>query len=168
VAAFDILGEALWKATEKVFFESHCLMGFKQERKQCFALRGRVNFAQQLQKHGHLCAPAWCTYSTLTEDIDLNRIVKRALRHMLKALSDPELHGCLSFFCDVYLSKVSSGLDDTDEICWNKLNAAYRPLIEISFFILKHVWFADSTPNLLFSAYDVFHEYVQFAVQNDL
>ena len=103
-------------------------------------MRGRIRFDDQIRYRYAIAPPIEVRYDEFTEDIEVNRLVKAAIRRlgMLRIRSETLRQSLRDF--DGTLSRVSSVEYDSrnlPDISWTRLNEHYRPAVELAKLILR-------------------------------
>ncbi len=116
------------------------LQGYRTEEDALSVVRGRVRFDDQIRRRYGRTPPVEVRYDEFTEDIEANRLIKAATRRLLRLrprslASRRSLAGIEVAFAAV--SDVTYRARDLQEIPYNRLNAHYRPAVELARLILR-------------------------------
>jgi len=130
-------------------------------------LRGRLNIAHQLQRNAARPDRLHCTFDEFTEDTDLNRLLKAALRVLLPLARAPDTTRSLSelLFCFQDVSDPPLGNVPWQRLTLDRLSERYRPVVALARLFLQ-----DASPDvaagegggfaLLFDMNVLFEEYI--------
>jgi 5-methylcytosine-specific restriction enzyme subunit McrC len=121
-------------------FRRGLLQGYRTEEDALNTVRGRIRFDDQIRYRYAIAPPIEVRYDEFTEDIEVNRLVKAAIRRlgMLRIRSETLRQSLRDF--DGTLSRVSSVEYDSrnlPDISWTRLNEHYRPAVELAKLILR-------------------------------
>jgi 5-methylcytosine-specific restriction enzyme subunit McrC len=116
------------------------LQGYRVEEEALVGVRGRIRFDDQLRSRFGIAPPVEVRFDEFTEDTDVNRLVKAAIRRLgrLRIRSDRARRALRNF--DQALMRVSDVEYDPrrlPEVSWNRLNTHYRPAVELAKLILR-------------------------------
>jgi 5-methylcytosine-specific restriction enzyme subunit McrC len=116
------------------------LQGYQVEEEALVGVRGRIRFDDQLRFRFGIAPPVEVRFDDFTEDIEVNRLVKAAIRRLgsLRIRSAQARLSLRSF--DQALMRVSDVEYDPrrlPEVSWNRLNSHYRPAVELAKLILR-------------------------------
>ena len=119
---------------------------YRPEAERLLALRGRIDFPEQLRRPG-LPSPIACRYDEYTADVAENRYLLGATDRLLRVPGlDPRTRSLLQHargrFEDV--TPVFPTVDELDAVTYTRLNAHYRPLIRLSRFVVENLSLADA------------------------
>lgn len=140
----------LWKAMlNKALVEGQIPKEYQVETKNRRSYRGHLAMAKHI--HANLCDATkfFCSYKKLSMDNTINRTI----RTVYKVLSSLNLNTIVSEFeaYDKYLCSMGvfseiSDVKEIDNIRYTRLNAAYKPVMELSRTILSN-YKAESSDN---------------------
>lgn len=116
------------------------LQGYRTEEDALSVVRGRVRFDDQIRRRYGRTPPVEVRYDEFTEDIEANRLIKAATRRLFRLrprslTSRRSLAGVEVALAAV--SDVTYRARDLPEIPYNRLNAHYRPAVELARMILR-------------------------------
>src|SRR5690606_19613540 len=116
------------------------LQGYRVEEEALAGVRGRIRFDDQLRSRFGIAPPVEVRFDDFTEDIEVNRLLKAAIRRLgrLRIRSSKARRSLRSF--DQALMRVSDVDYDPrrlPEFDWNRLNAHYRTATELAKLILR-------------------------------
>ena len=120
--------------------------GYVERREPLVALRGRVDFREQL-RHPHTPIPTLCRYDDYTPDTKLNQLIRAALSRVLRLSGVPgtvrrTLHLQLSLLEEV--SPVEADLQWADTWQPNRLDRRYLPAVRLSTLILRRLVLSEA------------------------
>jgi 5-methylcytosine-specific restriction enzyme subunit McrC len=125
-------------------FRRGVLQGYRTEEAALPTVRGRLRFDEQIREHFGLFPPAEVRYDEFTEDIEVNRLIKAAIRRLSHLpIRSAEVRRSLRAF-DVLLANVTNVEYDRRQlpaIHYDRLNAHYRPAVELARLILRSTSF---------------------------
>lgn len=140
---------------------------YRPEREKLVALRGRVDVARQFRNPG-VVSPLACAFDEYTPDIDENRYLRAAVRHLLRvpgirADTRRVLQFELARFEDV--ADVGVDPDLADRIRFTRLNRHYEPAIRLAALVLRNLTLIDragaaSAASFLLDMNDLFQRWV--------
>jgi 5-methylcytosine-specific restriction enzyme subunit McrC len=118
---------------------------YRPERERLVALRGRVDVVGQFRNPGVL-SPIACSFDEYTADIDENRYLRAAVRHLLRVPGiRPDTRKVLQFelarFEDI--ADVAVDPDLADRIRFTRLNRHYEPAIRLAALVLRNLTLID-------------------------
>jgi 5-methylcytosine-specific restriction enzyme subunit McrC len=118
---------------------------YRAERERLVAMRGRVDIASQFRQPG-IVSPLACSFDEYTADIDENRYLRAAVRHLLRvpgirAETRRGLRFELSRFEDV--ADVAPDPELADRIRFTRLNRHYEPAVRLAALILRNLTLVD-------------------------
>ena len=118
---------------------------YRPERERLVALRGRIDLAGQF-RHPGVVSPLACAFDEYTADIDENRYLRAAVRHLLRvpgirAETRKLLQFELTRFEDV--SDVAIDPDLADRLRFTRLNRHYEPAIRLGALVLRNLTLID-------------------------
>jgi 5-methylcytosine-specific restriction enzyme subunit McrC len=157
-------------------FRRGVLQGYRTEEAALDTVRGRIRFDQQARARYGLFPPIEVRYDEFTEDIDVNRIIKAAIRRLgyLQIRSEQARRSLCAF--ESMLTTVSAVEYDSQRlpnIQYDRLNGHYRPAVELSKLILRSVSFDLShgrvqSASFLIDMNQVFENFVVIALRESL
>ena len=126
--------------------------GYQARHETLTTLRGRIDIAGQIRTRQDRHFPLECAFEEYTEDIELNRIVKAALRYLLQVpgLSSDvvrRLRFRYRIFDDVASGAYGPG--SVPAIDFTRLNEHWRPTAELARLILNQESLRDQTGKTL-------------------
>ena len=132
--------------------------GYQARRETLTTLRGRIDVARQFRVRQGRPFPLECSFEEYTEDIELNRVVKAALRRLLQVPGlNPEVTRMLRFryrlFDDV--ASIADGPGSIPDIGYTRLNEHWRPAGELARIILNQDSLRDETGGIMGMAFTV-------------
>ncbi len=171
----DALAAALVAAAERAFRRG-LLHGYRTEEEALHTVRGRIMMAEQIRRRFDLLLPVEVRYDDFTDDIPANQLVKAAATRLraLRLRSPETRHS---------LGRVAATLDNVSlvefppkhvpEVEFDRLNAHYREVVELSRLILRHGAFEAErgrirTAGFLMDMNVVFQEFVTVALREKL
>ena len=116
------------------------LQGYRHEEDSLHTVRGRIRFADQINRSHGVPLPLEVAYDEFTEDIQENRLLKTAL-HRLSRLpirssqARRDVNALRPAFNTVALAAYAYG---TPEIRYTRLNGHYRPAVELARLIIDN------------------------------
>lgn len=121
------------------------LRSYRDARERLMALRGRIDFREQIRRPA-VPIPIACAYEDYTADVNENRFVLGGIERLLRALRlDPGTRSLLirlrARFEDVL--PVLPSRDQLDGISFDRLNAHYRPALQLVSFISQNLSLHD-------------------------
>ena len=152
------------------------LQGYRVEEEALAGVRGRIRFDDQLRSRFGIAPPVEVRFDDFTEDIEVNRLLKAAIRRLgrLRIRSIKARRSLRSF--DQALMRVSDVDYDPrrlPEFDWNRLNAHYRTATELAKLILRSSSFELRRGNVRSAAFlvdmnKVFEDFVVLALRETL
>lgn len=152
------------------------LQGYRTEEDALSVVRGRVRFDDQIRRHYGRTPPVEVRYDEFTEDIEPNRMIKAAARRLLRLRprslpSRRSLAGIDTALAAV--SDVSYRPHALPEIVYDRLNAHYRPAVEMARLILRSTTLEVSHGAVrgmacLFDMNVVFEDFIVVALREQL
>lgn len=127
------------RQVERAFYPD-ILQGYREEEDSLMTVRGRIRFDDQLRRRYGLVPPVECRFDEFTEDIEVNRLIKAALVRLkgLRIRSGSARRVLRAF--DSLLETVQLVNYDPralPEVSFNRLNARYKPAVEIAKLVLQ-------------------------------
>jgi len=118
---------------------------YRPEHERLVALRGRLDMAGQF-RHPGLVSPLACSFDEYTADIDENRYLRAAVRHLLRvpgirAETRKVLQFELARFEEVADVQVDPLL--ADRIHFTRLNQHYEPAVRLASLVLRNLTLVD-------------------------
>lgn len=126
--------------------------GYQARHETLATLRGRIDIAGQIRVRQGRPFPLECSFEEYTEDIELNRIVKAALRRLLQVPGlSPEVVRRLRFRYRIFdeVASVIYGPGSVPDIDFTRLNEHWRPTAELARLILNQESLRDQTGKTL-------------------
>ncbi len=121
-------------------FRRGVLQGYRVEEAALATVRGRLRFDDQLRRHYGVAPPVEVRYDEFSEDIEPNRLIKAAIARLGRLpVRSAEARRSLRAF-DGALATVQSVEYDRRRlpvIEYTRLNAHYRPAVELARLILR-------------------------------
>ena len=116
------------------------LQGYRRQEEALHTVRGRIRFDDQVKRRYGLALPLEVAYDEFTEDIEENRLLKTALHRLSRlpvrlASSRREVNALRPVFNTVGLASYVQG---TPEVRYTRLNAHYRPAVELARLIIDN------------------------------
>lgn len=143
------------------------LRSYEERRERLIALRGRIDFKQQIGQSG-LAVPLACRFDEFSADIAENRYLKGAVRRALRVSLVPaedrrRLMQQLVALEDVGDAPVQA--DDLDRIAISRLNAHYEPALRLARLIMSNLTLVDQRGDTTASTFmvdmnDLFERFV--------
>ena len=140
---------------------------YRAERERLVALRGRIDLAGQFRNPG-VVSPIPCAFDEYTADIDENRYLRAAVRHLLRVPGiRPDTRKVLQFelarFEDI--ADVPVDPDLADRIRFTRLNRHYEPAIRLAALVLRNLTLIDragaaDAASFLLNMNDLFQHWV--------
>lgn len=132
--------------------------GYQARQETLSTLRGRIDMAGQIRARQGRPFPLECSFEEYTEDIELNRIVKAALRRILQvpALS-PDLARRLRFRYRIFDEVASAAYDPglVPGIDFSRLNEHWKPAVELARLILNQESLRDEISKVVSISFTV-------------
>jgi 5-methylcytosine-specific restriction enzyme subunit McrC len=152
------------------------LQGYRIEEEALPTIRGRLRFDDQLRKRHGRFPPAEVRYDDFTEDVDENRLLKAAIARLgrLRLRSEASRRALRAF--DETLGAVrliEHHPRRLPEIVWTRLNARYRPAVELARLILRATSFDLAHGDVRSSSFlvdmnQLFEDFVVTALREEL
>lgn len=157
-------------------FRRGLLQGYHTKEEALSVVRGRVRFEEQLRRHYGRFQPVEVRYDDYTVDTELNRLIKAALRRLgmmrIRSITlRDQLRHAWSRLAQV--SDVEYAAAQLPVIAYDRLNAHYRPAIELAKLILRSTSVeldegAVTASAFLVNMNDVFEDFVVVALREAL
>lgn len=152
------------------------LQGYRMEEAALPTVRGRLRFDEQIRERYGLFPPAEVRYDEFTEDIEENRIIKAAIARLsrMRIRSDIARRMLRAFDGTLGLVRqVDYDPRQLPRINYTRLNAHYRPAIDLSVLILRSASFELKTGAVRATAFlvdmnEVFENFVVVALREAL
>jgi 5-methylcytosine-specific restriction enzyme subunit McrC len=164
------IGEALARSVDRAL-RSGVLQGYQTVEESALTIRGRVRFGDQLRRRFGQSLPVEITYDEFTVDIAENRILRAALRWMLRAADLPDITRRRLLVQMHRLSEVSDLVAGQPLPGWtpSRLNARYGPALRLSELVLRGTSFdlergAVQVAGFMVNMPRVFEEFVTVAL----
>lgn len=124
------------------------LRDYREVEEELATVRGRIDIGRQIRRRQSQPVPLHCRYQEYGEDMELNRVVKAALRRLLRIPSlDRELMSRLRhhhrLFEEVW--GVDYAPSDVPELSFNRLNEPWRSATILSQLVLRADSVRDAT-----------------------
>ena len=136
----EVLAPAFVTAAQRAFSRG-LLHGYRSVEESLTTVRGRIDFAQQVRRRFDIPLPVEVRYDDFTEDVLANRLVKAAgARLGAMSIDDARWRRGLGHI-EATLANVSLAHFPRQEIPiveFDRLNAHYRNVVELSRLILRH------------------------------
>ncbi len=126
--------------------------GYQARHETLTTLRGRIDIAGQVRARQDRPFPLECSFEEYTEDIELNRVVKAALRRLLQI---PGLRldvvRRLRFRYRIFdeVESIEYGPGSVPSIDFTRLNEHWRPAVELARLILNQESLRDQSGKVL-------------------
>ena len=171
----DALAAALAAAARRAFGRG-LLHGYRTEEEALHTVRGRIMVAEQMRRRFDLLLPVEVRYDDFTDDILANQLVKAAaLRLAALRLRSRETRRRLAWVAATLdnVSLVEFAPKNVPEVEFDRLNAHYREVVELSRLILRHGAFETQRGDFrargfLMDMNVVFEEFVTVALREEL
>ena len=171
----DALAAALVAAAERAFRRG-LLHGYRTEEEALHTVRGRIMMAEQIRRRFDLLLPVEVRYDDFTDDILANQLVKAAATRLgALHLRSPETRHSLGRVAATLdnVSLIEFAPKHVPEVEFDRLNAHYREVVELSRLILRHGAFEAErgrirTAGFLMDMNVVFQEFVTVALREKL
>ena len=116
------------------------LQGYRHEEEALHTVRGRIRFAEQLNRRFAIPLPIEVAYDEFTEDIEENRLLKTALHRLARLpvrsdTSRKDVNALRPVFNSIELGAYRRG---TPSIEYTRLNDHYRPAVELARLIIDN------------------------------
>jgi 5-methylcytosine-specific restriction enzyme subunit McrC len=157
-------------------FRSGLLQGYRSEEDALQGVRGRIRFDDQIRKRFGLVPPVEVRYDELTEDIEVNRLIRAAVDRLQKMrLRSTDSRSGLRWMRGA-LERVTLceyTPQQLPEIAWDRLNERYRGAVELAKLILRSASFdlhhgAVRASAFLVDMNEVFESFVAEALREAL
>jgi 5-methylcytosine-specific restriction enzyme subunit McrC len=152
------------------------LQGYRVEEDALLTVRGRIRFAEQIQRRHGLAPPVELRFDEFTEDVTENRLLKAAIHRLTKLqIRSESVRQSLREF-DLALQHVSLveySPRQLPEVTYTRLNERYRPAVELAKLILRATSFDLGSGSVAASAFlldmnVVFERFVTRALDESL
>ena len=152
------------------------LQGYQTQEEALPLVRGRIRFDDQIRRRYGRLPPVEVRHDEFTEDIEVNRLLKAANRQLRRLpLRQPASRRQLARL-DSALAAVSDVRYDPNhlpEVTYNRLNAHYRPAVELARLILRSTSFelahgGVNAAGCLINMNQVFEDFVTLALRETL
>lgn len=131
------------------------LRGYRTHAERLLTLRGRVDLVRQLRRPG-VDIPVACTYDELTADVLENRVVKAALRRLLR-VQDVGVDVQRSLRRELHrfeaVADVAPDIAAAEQLTYTRLNRHYEPLIRLALLVLRDVTLRHASGRTVASAF---------------
>jgi|FLYL01.1.fsa_nt_gi 5-methylcytosine-specific restriction enzyme subunit McrC len=152
------------------------LQGYRLEEDALTTVRGQIRFGDQLRARYGVAPPVEVRFDDFTEDIEPNRLIKAAIRRlgMMRIRSEKARLSLRNF--DHVLERVADVTYDPrnlPDIRWDRLNAHYRPAVELAKLVLRSASFELDRGGVRSAAFlvdmnQVFEDFVVVALREAL
>lgn len=126
--------------------------GYQARHEALTTLRGRIEIAGQIRTRQGRPFPLECSFEEYTEDIELNRVVKAALRRLLLVPGlSPDTVRRLRFRHRIFdeVESIAYAPGSVPDIDFTRLNEHWRPAAELARLILNQKSLRDRTGKTL-------------------
>ena len=157
-------------------FRRGILQGYRTQEEALLTVRGRIRFDDQIRDRFGIFPPVEVRYDEFTDDITENRLIKAAISRLgrLRIRSNDARRSLRSF--DSLLENVQLAHFDwrkLPEIHYTRLNAHYRPAVELAKLILRATGFELGHGKVAASSFlvdmnKVFEDFVVVAIRDAL
>ncbi|MCP4662703.1 MAG: restriction endonuclease [bacterium] len=120
------------------------LQGYRVRDEALQGLRGRLRFEDQIRRRFGRFPPAEVRYDDFTVDIEENRLLRAAIVRLAQlGIRSPETRRALRALADAFadVMPVRYSSRRVPEISYSRLNARYRPAVELARRILRETSF---------------------------
>ena len=171
----DVLVPAFVAAAQRAFSRG-LLHGYRNVEETLTSVRGRIDFAEQVRRRYDIPLPVEVRYDDFTEDVLANRLVKAASARLgAVSIREPRWRRGLGHI-EATLANVRLTHFPRREIPvveFDRLNAHYRDVVELSRLILRHTALDAVRGDLRASGFlmdmnVVFQEFVTRALRQEL
>lgn len=171
----DALAAALVAAARRAFGRG-LLHGYRTEEEALHTVRGRIMVAEQIRRRFDLLLPVEVRYDDFTDDILANQLVKAAATRLaalrLRSRETQRSLGWVAATLD-NVSLIEFASKDVPKVEFDRLNAHYREVVELSRLILRHGAFEAERGGIraagfLMDMNVVFQEFVTVALREEL
>ena len=171
----DALARALGDAARRAFGRG-LLHGYRTEEEALHTVRGRIVVAEQIRRRFDLLLPVEVRYDEFTDDFLPNQLVKAAAAQLgsmrLRSRETRRRLGWVAATLD-NVSLIDFAPNDVPEVTFDRLNAHYREVVELSRLILRHRAFEMERGDIRASGFlmdmnVVFQEFVTVALRESL
>ncbi len=171
----NILAPAFIAAAQRAFSRG-LLHGYRSVENTLTTVRGRIDFTEQIRQRYDMPLPVEVRYDEFTEDVLANRLVKAAgARLGAMSIDDARWRRGLGHV-EATLTNVSLTHFSSQEIPvveFDRLNAHYRDVVELSRLILRHSALDAERGDLHASGFlvnmnDLFQEFLTKALRQEL
>jgi 5-methylcytosine-specific restriction enzyme subunit McrC len=121
------------------------LRSYRRHDERLVAMRGRLDIPR-LVRHSAIASPIACTFEDYTSDIDENRFLKAAVRHLLRIPGvQPGTRRLLKHELTRFeeVDDVWPDPDLVDRIVFTRLNRHYEPALRLGRLILRNLGLID-------------------------
>lgn len=121
------------------------LRSYREHHDRLVALRGRIDIAEQLRRPA-IASPIACQYADYTADIVENRLLRAALRRVLRVPGvQPDAHRTVlrSLARLEEVQDVPIRPEHLDDIHFTRLNRHYEPALRLAALILRNLTLVD-------------------------
>lgn len=126
--------------------------GYQARYETLTTLRGRIDIAGQIRARQDRPFPLECSFEEYTEDIEINRVIKAALKRCLQIPAlNSDLIRMLRFRYRFFEAVASLGYDPRaiPEVNFSRLNEHWRPATELARLILSRESLRDEAGKVL-------------------
>jgi 5-methylcytosine-specific restriction enzyme subunit McrC len=148
---------------------------YRQREEPLATLRGRIDTAAQLRRRQGRPVPLDCRYQDYDEDTELNRVVKAAIRRLLRAPDlDRDLVAGLRHHHRLFaaVTNVDYPPSAVPQLTFNRLNETWRPAAVLAQLILQRDSVRDATGSVQAISFTVdmnklFEQFVERVVADE-
>ncbi len=152
------------------------LQGYRSEEDALPTVRGRIRMADQISRRYGVAFPMEVRFDEYTDDIELNRILRAAVFRLLRLRKRSGRHSGALRHLDDRLAAVSLVKYDNTRlpsVQWDRLNARYRPAVQLALLILNWTSFELRSGDVAASALlldmnKMFEDFVIVALREEL
>ena len=171
----DTVALALVYAARRAFSRG-LLHGYQRREEALTTIRGRIRFAEQVQRRYGAPLPVEVRYDEFTDDILANRLIKAAVSQLgTMRLRSRAARGGLGWVAGMLdgVSHVEFAPNDIPEVFFDRLNEHYRGVVGLACLILQHSAFEAGRGRVraigfLMDMNKVFQEFVTVALRDAL
>ena len=171
----EVVAPAFIAAAQRAFARG-LLHGYRTREETLTTVRGRIDFAEQVRRRWDLPLPVEVRYDDFTEDVLANRLVKAAAARLgAQQLEEQRWrHGLGRIGASLAnVELVEFPRHDVPVVEFDRLNAHYREVVELSRLILRHTAIDSARGDVQASGFlmdmnMVFQEYLTRALRQAL
>jgi len=151
------------------------IRGYQARQETLTTLRGRIDIANQIRTRQGRSFPLECAFEEYTEDIELNRVVKAAIRRLLQVPGlGSDVVRVLRFRHRIFdeVAPATYGPGAVPEVGFNRLNEHWRPAAELARLVLNEGSLRDQVGSTLGISFTVdmnklFERFVEKVVREE-